>query len=140
MNAEQVPSGVFTGAHAAHPFTGDRLPVYVADYVLAQYGRGAVMGVPAHDQRDFRFATARHIPIRRVVQGGTGEEGLPYGGGGVLRDSGQFSGLPTATGRGAIAEAPRDRDAADPAGRYRRRDWVVNRQPDWGAPRPVLPC
>src|SRR2546427_10539176 len=96
MNAEQVPSGVFTGAHAAHPFTGDRLPVYVADYVLAQYGRGAGMGVPAHDQRDLRFATTRHIPIRRVVQGGTGEEGLPYGGEGVLRESGQLRRPPPA--------------------------------------------
>src|SRR2546427_7939177 len=125
MNAEQVPSGVFTGAHAAHPFTGDRLPVYVADYVLAQYGRGAVMGVPAHDQRDLRFATARHIPIRRVVQGGTGEEGLPYGGEGVLRDSRPFCGLPTATWRGAIAGGLRDRGAAGPAGRHPVRGWVV---------------
>src|SRR3989475_11540609 len=116
MNAEQVPSGVFTGAHAAHPFTGDRLPVYVADYVLAQYGRGAVMGVPAHDQRDFRFATARHIPIRRVVQGGTGEEGLPYGGVGVLRESGQFCRPPAPTGPVAVRGAAPGSPAAAPAG------------------------
>src|SRR2546427_12632085 len=132
MNAEQVPSGVFTGAHAAHPFTGDRLPVYVADYVLAQYGRGAVMGVPAHDQRDFRFATARHISIRRVVQGGTGEEGLPYGGGGVLPDSGQFSGPLAGAARAPVAGGPRARDAGAPAGRLRGGGRVVRRAPQRG--------
>lgn len=138
-------TGVFTGLHATNPVNGERLPVYVADYVLTDYGTGAIMAVPAHDQRDFDFAQAFDLPIRQVVKAPDGDvdESVAYvehTEGEVLVNSGEFDGLPAPEGGRRIVE----RLAADGRGaftiNYRLRDWGFSRQRYWGCPIPIVYC
>ncbi len=137
--------GVATGAWCRHPLTGERLPIWVANFVLMDYGTGAVMGVPAHDQRDFDFARQYGLPIRVVVQ----PEGAPldpatmsaaWEGPGRLVGSGVFDTLDNETGKRRITEALVERNAGAARVTYRLRDWGVSRQRSWGTPIPVVYC
>jgi leucyl-tRNA synthetase len=145
---ESAPKeGVFTGAHALNPYTGERVPVWIANFVLAEYGTGAVMSVPAHDQRDFEFARKYGLPIRVVIQPAKGEK-LPSGDAleraytedGVLDASGRFSGLPSAKAREVMADEARAKGFGQPTVRWHLRDWGVSRQRYWGTPIPIVYC
>jgi leucyl-tRNA synthetase len=127
--AEGPKTGVLTGYHVINPVNDERLPVYVADYVLMDYGTGAIMCVPAHDDRDREFAEAFGPPIVEVVN----EDG-------VLVNSGEFDGLPAGEGKHAIVEWLRERGRGAPAVSYRLRDWSMSRQRYWGCPIPVVYC
>ena len=126
---EQEKTGVFTGVHATNPVNGDRLPVYVADYVLMEYGTGAIMAVPAHDERDRQFAEAFDLSIVEVIS----EDG-------TLVNSGEFDGIPADEGKAAIVESLRTVGKAEPAISYRLRDWSFSRQRYWGCPIPIVYC
>jgi len=137
--------GVATGAFCRHPLTGARLPIYVANFVLMEYGTGAVMAVPAHDQRDFEFARARQLPLRVVVQ----PDGTPlepatmheaWEGPGRLIDSESFTGLDSERAKEHITAALTERGCGRGTVSYRLRDWGISRQRYWGAPIPVIYC
>ena len=142
--AAKEKTGVFTGFHIVNPVNGERLPVYVADYVLTDYGTGAIMAVPAHDERDFEFAQTFGLDVRAVIEPRDGEvDELPYVSSSdddVLVNSGEFDGLPAPEGGRRIVE----RLAAEGRGRfainYRLRDWGWSRQRYWGCPIPVVYC
>lgn len=141
LSTTREKTGVLTGAYAVNPVNGRRIPVYTADYVLATYGTGAVMAVPAHDERDFAFAEKYGLPIERVVKGLPGEDdALPYVGYGVLVSSEEFSGLPVEDGKKAILEKLKAQDKGGFKVNYRLRDWLISRQRYWGAPIPVVYC
>ncbi len=137
-------TGVFTGAYAVNPVNQERIPVWAADYVLMGYGTGAIMAVPAHDQRDFDFATKFNLPIRQVVSpDGQFFERLDeaYTGEGRMVNSGSFDGLAAKEeGADAVTRWLADRGAAESKVNYRLRDWCVSRQRYWGPPIPVIYC
>jgi leucyl-tRNA synthetase len=140
-----VPEGVFSGFHVTNPYTGEQVPLWVAGYVLMDYGTGMVMAVPAHDQRDFDFARRHGLPVKVVIQDPAGslraeEMQAAYVEEGVLTASGPFDGLPSREARRAIVEHGRERGFADFAVTYRLRDWLISRQRYWGAPIPVVHC
>lgn len=130
-------TGVFTGSYAINPANGKKVPIWVADYVLATYGTGAVMAVPSHDERDFDFATKYKLPIIRVVEGG---EELPYTGYGKLINSGNLDGLSGNKAKEAIVKMLSSNELGRWKVNYRLRDWLVSRQRYWGAPIPVVYC
>jgi leucyl-tRNA synthetase len=130
-------SGVFTGAFATNPATGKPIPVWVADYVLATYGTGAVMAVPAHDARDWAFAKAFGLPIVEVITGGDVATAA-HEGDGTLVSSGPFDGLLVARAKDRIVEWLEERGLGRRVVRYRLRDWLFSRQRFWGEPIPVL--
>ena len=134
-------TGVFTGAYAIHPLTGKEVPIWVGDYVLATYGTGAVMAVPAHDERDFAFAEKFNLPINRVVEAKDGSEtNLPFCEHGILVNSGEFDGLTTDEAKEKIAEKLASMGLGEKKVNFRLRDWLVSRQRYWGAPIPVVYC
>lgn len=140
---DKTKTGVFTGASAVHPLTGANIPVWIADYVLMDYGTGAVMGVPAHDERDFEFAQAFQLPIVQViaphgVEPSRVEEA--YTGSGRLVNSGVFNDLDVEAGKRAIVEALAKLGAGEATVSYRMRDWVFARQRYWGEPIPIIYC
>jgi leucyl-tRNA synthetase len=126
---EEAKTGVFTGLYATNPVNDERLPVYVADYVLMEYGTGAIMAVPAHDERDREFAEAFDLLIREVID----EDG-------VLVDSGEFTGQPADEGKQKIVEWLHARGRGASAVSYRLRDWSMSRQRYWGCPIPIVYC
>lgn len=135
--------GVFTGHYAINPLTGDSLPIWVANFVLMEYGTGAIMAVPAHDQRDFDFAKKYNLPIKVVIVKGF-ESLTPiteaYEGEGVLVNSGQFSGLHSEEARERIADFIEANGHGKRAVNYKLRDWGISRQRYWGAPIPIIYC
>jgi leucyl-tRNA synthetase len=138
-------TGVATGAVAKHPVSGGEIPIWIADYVLASYGTGAIMAVPAHDTRDYEFAKAFDLPVRRVIEGSDpeaarDEEGLPYPGDGAMTASGRFDGKHNREAYEEIVAWLAEDDRGEPAVNYRLRDWLVSRQRYWGAPIPVVYC
>ncbi|MGB8992392.1 MAG: leucine--tRNA ligase [Desulfobaccales bacterium] len=142
---EVTKEGVFTGSYCVNPVTGWRLPIYVANFVLMEYGTGAVMAVPAHDQRDFEFARKYDLPIKVVIQP-PGQElqvadlTCAYEDEGVLVDSGQFTGLASAAAKEAIAAFLEEKGQGRHAVHFRLRDWLISRQRYWGAPIPIIYC
>ena len=142
---EDEKEGVFTGAHCRNPFTGENIPIYLANFVLMEYGTGAVMAVPAHDQRDYEFAKKYRLPIRVVIQpkdktldGDTLKEA--YIDEGIMRDSGEFSGTANVAGKEKIAAFAEAKGFGKKAIRFRLRDWGVSRQRYWGTPIPIIYC
>jgi leucyl-tRNA synthetase len=138
--------GLFTGRYCLNPLTGERMPIWVANFVLADYGTGAVMAVPAHDQRDFEFARKYDLPIRIVVQAAGAPLQRPESltgampDAGVMVNSGPFSGLPSEEGKARIVESLEERGLGRRAVSWRLRDWNISRQRYWGAPIPVVYC
>ena len=166
--AAEVKRGIFSGAYCLHPLTGERVPIYVTNYVLADYGTGAVMAVPAHDQRDLEFAREYGIPVRVVIQP-TGEEGahrrdacatevfpavtgetpvLPneetmteaYVAPGVMVNSGEYDGLTSEEFKRVIAERLEAEGVGGRTVNYKLRDWLISRQRYWGCPIPIIAC
>ena len=130
-------SGVFTGGYAIHPVTGERLPIWIADYVLASYGTGMVMAVPAHDERDFEFAQKYQLPIRTVVEGASEVGGL-FDGDGIHVNSDFLNGLNNQEASKAMIEWLESNHKGEGKVNYRLRDWLFSRQRYWGEPIPVI--
>ena len=145
MSAEREKDGVFIGSHAVNPMTNELIPIWIADYVLPGYGTGAIMGVPAHDDRDYAFAVRYDLPIRYVVlpRGGVAPAGkalVAHTDDEVLVASGDFSGMTAADGIAAITEELAERGQGEASISYKIRDWLVSRQRYWGAPIPIVYC
>jgi leucyl-tRNA synthetase len=142
--AEDKPKrGIPTGGKAINPFTGEEVPIWIADYVLYEYGTGAVMGVPAHDVRDFKFAKEQNLPIKVVIVPEIGaDENLKsaYTEPGILINSGEFNGINSIDAKKAITEFAEKQGFGKERVQYRLRDWLISRQRYWGAPIPVIHC
>jgi leucyl-tRNA synthetase len=146
LSNERDKEGVSLGAHAINPVNGERIPIWSADYVLTDYGTGAIMAVPAHDERDFEFARKYDLPIRVVIQPEGAEpverESLTeaWAGDGVLVNSGPYDGLPWTEGKRRITEDLAKRGLGEAAVNFRLRDWLLSRQRYWGCPIPIVHC
>lgn len=140
---ETEKEGLFTGAYAINPMNQEKVPIWIANYVLMDYGTGAVMGVPAHDQRDFEFATKYTLPIKQVI---TPKDGIikdleqAYTEEGVLINSGDFSGMENTKAMRAIADYMEQKGIGHVKVNYKLRDWLISRQRYWGAPIPIVYC
>ena len=147
VSREEVDAreGVALGVHAVNPVNGERVPCFVAPYVLMEYGTGAIMAVPGHDERDFTFARHHGLPVRVVIQ----PEGEPldgesmaeaYPGEGVMVNSGPFDGEPTPRSISKVADWLREQGIGEPSVSFRLRDWLISRQRYWGPPIPIIHC
>ncbi len=140
---DKEKTGVFTGTYCTNPYSGEQVPIYVGDYVLANYGTGAVMGVPAHDERDLRFANEHGLVVRAVIAPPDGQdenEASVRIACGQMVNSGPFNGLAREHAREAIAHYGQERAFARSAISYRLRDWLISRQRYWGTPIPIIHC
>lgn len=140
LSSTREKSGVFIGAYAINPINNERVPIWIADYVLYSYGTGAVMGVPSHDERDFAFAKKYNLPITRVIAETNGEGELPYCGQGTLVNSGEFNGIESEKAREGILDKLESIGKGGKKVNYRLRDWLVSRQRYWGCPIPIIHC
>lgn len=131
-------TGVFTGAYAVNPVNDERVPIWIADYVLASYGTGAIMAVPAHDTRDLEFATEFGLPVRVVVQAPGDEDSTGFTGDGVNVNSGFLDGLPTPQAQAKITKWLEERGLGRKTVQYKLRDWLFSRQRYWGEPFPIV--
>ncbi len=142
LSTERDKTGVATGGFAINPMNGEKIPIWVADYVLVTYGTGAIMAVPAHDERDFEFARRYNLHIRQVIEA-PGENGVlreAYEGPGALVNSGPFNGLESAVAFEKICDWLESAGIGKRSVKYRLRDWLISRQRYWGAPIPVVYC
>jgi leucyl-tRNA synthetase len=142
---DREKTGVSLGRSVVNPVNGEQIPMFVADYVLMEYGTGAIMAVPAHDERDYEFARAFDLPVKRVIGGSDPEiarddEGLPYPGDGPMTGSGRFDGQGNREAYAQIVAWLASEGRGEVAVNYRLRDWLVSRQRYWGAPIPVVYC
>ncbi len=137
-------TGEFTGAYAVNPVNGEHIPIWIADYVLASYGTGMIMAVPAHDERDFSFATRYNLPIRKVILEPGTTPGAPiaqaFPGDGELINSGVYDGLPPSVAKVRIVADLRERGLGEAQTNFKMRDWLISRQRYWGAPIPIIHC
>jgi leucyl-tRNA synthetase len=143
-STEKEKTGVFTGSYAINPATKEKIPIWIADYVLIHYGTGAVMGVPAHDERDFEFAKKFGLPIRKVIlQPGTKPEDeleSAYVEPGIMINSGEYNGMSSEEAWDKIVDDLASEGVARRSVKYRLRDWLISRQRYWGAPIPIVYC
>ena len=140
LASNREKTGVLTGAYAINPVNGREVPILVADYVLASYGTGAVMGVAAHDERDYVFAQKLGLPVERVVKGVEGNDELPFCDYGVMINSGEFDGMTSEEGKIAVIKKLEKEGKGALKTNYRLRDWLISRQRYWGAPIPMIHC
>ncbi len=143
--ADAPKLGIFTGRHVINPINGEKVPILVSNYVVMGYGTGAVMGVPAHDQRDFLFAREHNLPLRVVIQPPGGKSSSKtlteaYEGAGIMDNSGPFNGTDNESGKARITERLQELGAGKPDIGYHLRDWLISRQRYWGAPIPIVYC
>lgn len=141
MNESREKTGVFTGSYAINPVNGNKIPIWIADYVLAGYGTGAIMSVPAHDERDFAFAEKFDLPVVQVIEKPEdNEEAGVYQDEGRLTNSGEFDGIDSADAREQIVDWLEQQGTGHSKTTYKMRDWLISRQRYWGAPIPIIHC
>lgn len=143
LSTERIKTGVPLGKHVINPFTGDIIPLWTADYALADYGTGAVMAVPAHDTRDFDFAKMFNLPIKKVIQDPQNPDAElteAYTEPGIMINSAQFDGMKSTNAKAKITEFAQEKNCGHKETQYRLRDWLISRQRYWGAPIPIIYC
>lgn len=144
-SADTEKEGIFTGSYAINPMNGEKLPIWIANYVLMDYGTGAIMAVPAHDERDLEFAQKYNLPVKIVIQNNEAQEACAeiteaYDGDGIMVNSGDFNGLTVEEGKKAVIKYMEDGNIGTATINYRLRDWLISRQRYWGAPIPIVYC
>ena len=141
MSSTREKTGAFTGAYCINPVNGERVPIWIGDYVIYSYGTGAVMGVAAHDERDYDFAKKYGLQIKRVIKSADGSpDDLPYCEYGVMVNSGKFDGMTSEEGKVAVVKWLEEQGKGELKTNYRLRDWLISRQRYWGCPIPVIHC